>query len=256
MSSIAEGSRPMQPPSESRRTSRRVLVTGGANGIGLATTKLFLDHGDELLVADLEGDALASLRSDHPAVHTFVYDQGDPASIAALAAWAGEVDVLVNNAGMLLSGPLQSMADEDIVRLVAVDLVGPMLITRRIGAGMVARRHGVVVNVSSQLAFCGAGGRSIYSACKAALSHFTGSIAAEWGEAGVRVVAVAPGRTITRMTEGIRAATPEEELVATVALRRLGKPGDIAEAIHFLASDKASYVTGTTLVVDGGYLVL
>ena len=246
----------LNKPKTGQFLGQKVLVTGGARGIGAATAAAFADEGADVILADLDRDAMLAVAGAIGAGQVVVYDQADPLSIASLAEQAGPIDILVNNAGMLSNAALLETDEAELTKLIHVDLLGPVLLTRRIGAGMVQRQRGVIVNVSSQLAFTGAGGRAVYSACKAAISHFTGSIAAEWGPLGVRVVAVAPGRTETRMTEAIRASTPMEDLLATIALRRYGQPTDIADAIVFLASAKAAYITGTTLIVDGGYLVV
>ncbi len=182
-------------------TGRRVLVTGAAGGIGSAMAAAFAAHGGELILADFDGEAVKKLAGELGGGAAFHhYDQGDADSIAALAAAAGPVDVLCNNAGMIQVGPFLEQSPEIIQRIIAIDLTGPMLIARHVGEGMVARGRGVIVNTASQLAFHGSATRAAYAAAKAGLVQFTKSAAAEWAPHGVRVVALAPGRTLTPMT--------------------------------------------------------
>ena len=237
-------------------SGRRVLVTGAAYGFGAAMARLFDQHGADLLLADVEADALRECAASLKRATPIVYDQADEASIQRLATAAGAVDVLVNNAGVLLSKPILDTTAEEIRRLIGVDLMGVLLLTPLIARGMVERRRGVVVNIGSQTAFTGAIGRGIYAAAKAAISQYTRSAAVEWGPAGVRVVCVAPGRARTRMTEaGIRAGTLAGRGLSRVPLGRWGEPEEIAKLAVFLASDAASYITGETIVADGGYVL-
>ncbi|MGE0718802.1 MAG: SDR family NAD(P)-dependent oxidoreductase [Alphaproteobacteria bacterium] len=235
-------------------TGRRVLVTGAAHGFGAATAALFAAHGATLVLADREADALAErAKALDAAAH--VYDQGDPDSIVRMAEAAGDVDVLVNNAGMLLAKPLLETSATEIRRLIDVDLVGPMVLTPLVARGMVARGRGVIVNVGSQTAFAGGEGRGVYAAAKAAIAQYTRAAAVEWGPSGVRVVCVAPGRSITRMTRDVVAGPSGDRGLARVPLGRWGTAEEVAKLIVFLASDAASYVTGETVIADGGYVI-
>ena len=234
---------------------RRVLITGAANGFGAATARLMREQGATLVLADIEAETLAPLAAELDA-EAIAFDQADPASIAALADRAGAVDVLVNNAGILVAKPLLETTDAEVRRMIDVDLVGPILLTRRIGAGMVARGQGVVLSIGSQTAFCGGEGRMVYAAAKAGIAQMTRSLAVEWGPHGVRVVSLAPGRSITRMTQ--QTAAPGyagDRGLSRVPLGRWGTAEEVAKAIVFLCSDAAGYVTGQTLVADGGYAI-
>ncbi len=236
-------------------TGRRVLVTGAANGFGAATARLFRAHGARLVLADIEADTLAPLAASLGA-EAIPYDQADPASIDALAARAGEIDVLVNNAGILVANPLLETDPADILRLIQVDLIGVILLTRLIGAGMVARGRGVVLSIGSQTAFCGGENRAVYAAAKAAIAQLTRSLAVEWGPSGVRVVSLAPGRSLTRMTSVTAApGYAGDRGLARVPLGRWGTAEEVAQSVVFLCSDAASYVTGETLIADGGYAI-
>jgi len=232
-------------------TGKRVLITGAAHGFGAAMAKLFREQGAELVLADIEPHSVdAALGTVVP------YDQADQASIERLAVSAGAIDVLVNNAGVLLSKPLLETSADEIRRLIAVDLMGVLLLTPLIARGMVARGRGVVVSIGSQTAFTGGVGRGIYASAKAAISQYTRTAATEWSPHGVRVVCVAPGRAVTRMTEaGIMADTLAGRGLARVPLGRWGRPEEIAKVAVFLASDAASYITGETIVADGGYVI-
>jgi NAD(P)-dependent dehydrogenase (short-subunit alcohol dehydrogenase family) len=237
---------------------RRVLVTGAANGFGAAMARGFASHGAQLLLADIEEAGAARLaREIGGGAEALGYDQADAASIRSMAARAGSVDVLVNNAGVLLAKPLLDCGWEEIRRLVEVDFLGVVLLMQLVGGAMVERKRGVVINIASQTAFCGGEGRTVYAAAKAAVAQLTRGAAVEWGRHGVRVVAIAPGRSVTRMTEAVRAdpAAAGDRGMARVPLGRWGEPEDVAKLAVFLASDAASYITGETIIADGGYVL-
>lgn len=236
-------------------STRTVLITGAASGIGEATARLFHERGDSLVLVDSNADVLLRLAEELSA-ESHIVDLADGDAIFALAERLPAPDVLVNSAGIVLDAPLAASAVADIHRVVEIDLVAPILMMRAFADKFRAARHGVIINVASQLAFAGAAGRSVYGACKAGIAHFTVSLAAEWGSDGIRVLAVAPGRTATPMTAEVRARVSDAEVRRTVALGRFAHPQEIAEVIVFAASDAASYVTGTTLVVDSGFLAM
>jgi len=234
---------------------RRVLLTGAAGGLGRAMAAQFAANRATLVLADRESAPLQALARDlgMPA-ECHVYDQADAGSVQALATAVGPVDVLINNAGVMLLKPLLDATADDISRVFAVDVIGPMLLASAVAPAMVARGSGVIVNIGSQLAFCGAVNRGVYAAAKAALLQFTRTAAAEWGPAGVRVVCAAPGRTVTPMNEHVL-RTEGEQGLARVPLGRYGTAAEAAKLVLFLASPAASYITGETVVSDGGFVV-
>jgi NAD(P)-dependent dehydrogenase (short-subunit alcohol dehydrogenase family) len=235
---------------------RRVLITGAAGGIGSALARSFAGAGASLSLADRNSEGLAQLAAELPAgTRTHVFDQGDAASMEALAAEAGPVDVLINNAGALLVKPVLDSTPQEMLELVRINLVGPMVLTRLFGAGMLARGSGVILNMSSQLAFCGAEGRSVYATAKAGLAQFTKSAAVEFGRQGVRVLAIAPGRLLTAMTTTLGSPEAYKAGIARVPVGRYGTPEEIADIILFLCSPAADYVVGETLIADGGYVI-
>jgi NAD(P)-dependent dehydrogenase (short-subunit alcohol dehydrogenase family) len=236
---------------------RRVLVTGAAGGLGQAFARAFAGAGAELVLADLNLDGIGLLAGElGGAAACHGYDQGDIASVAGLAARVGAIDVLINNAGSLLVKPLFESSPEEIERLIAVDLVGPIVLARALAGGMAARGRGVIINIASQLAFCGAEGRAAYATAKAGLVQFTRSAAAEWMPRGVRVLAVAPGRLLTGMTTFLRGDQALLQAgIARVPAGRYGTPEEIAKLVLFLASPAADYIVGETVIADGGYVV-
>ncbi|MBS0241765.1 MAG: SDR family oxidoreductase [Proteobacteria bacterium] len=234
---------------------QRVLVTGAANGFGLAMARLFASLGARLVLADIEADTVRAIGRELDA-DAHAYDQADPASISRLAEAVGDVDVLVNNAGILVAEPLLDMAVSDIRRLVDTDFVGVVLMMRAFAPGMIRKTRGVILNFSSQTAFAGGENRGIYAACKAAVSQVTRAAAVEWGPNGVRVLAIAPGRCLTRMTS--QTAAPGysgDRGLARVPLGRWGRPEEIAKLAVMLCSDTAAYVTGETVIADGGFVI-
>ena len=239
-------------------TGRRVLVTGAAGGIGSAIAKVFSAHGGELILADIDVDALKKQAGKlDKGISVHQYDQSDASSIAKLATMVGSVDIFCNNAGMNQAGLFLEQSPETIQRIIAIDLIGPVLLARHIGEGMVARGGGVIVNTASQLAFHGSATRAAYAAAKAGLVQFTKSVAAEWAPHGVRVVALAPGRTLTPMTTPLLSTEEQRtEGLKHIPAGRYGSREEMAKLTLFLASDAASYIVGETLVADGGYVLL
>lgn len=235
-------------------TGRRILVTGASNGFGAAMATLFHAAGARLVLADIEEQPLAEIAARCGA-EAHVFDQADPDSVKRLAEAAGPVDTLINNAGVLVAKPLLETSLEELRRIIDIDLVGALQLMQLVGRGMVERRRGVILSIGSQTAFSGGENRAVYAAAKAAISQVTKSAAVEWGPHGVRVVCLAPGRSLTRMTQqtAMEGQSGDRGL-ARVPLGRWGTVEEVAKMAMFLVSDAASYVTGATVVADGGYV--
>ncbi len=237
-------------------SGRSVCVTGAASGIGRATAGLFHRLGATVHAADRDGEGLAALAAERPGIATVTYDQADIASCEALYAAVGPVDVLIANTGILVYEPLLDLKWDDMNRVVQVNLIGTMVLTRLFGEAMIARGGGAMVLTSSQLAFNGSEFRAVYAATKAGVTQFVKTAALEWGPRGVRVNAVAPGRTLTAINRHLLADPAERaEAMTRIPAGRFGDPTDIANAMVFLSSTAASYITGHTLVVDGGWIL-
>ena len=235
-------------------TGRRVLITGAANGFGAAMAQRFHEAGARLILADIEEQAVTAVAAKYNAEALF-FDQADLASVDRLAAQAGAVDILINNAGVLIAKPLLETSLEEMTRTIDVDFVGALRLLQQVGRGMVERRRGVILSIGSQTAFCGGENRAVYAAAKAAIIQITKAAAVEWGPHGVRVLCLAPGRSLTRMTvQTTQEGKSGDRGLARVPLGRWGTADEVAKMALFLASDAASYVTGETLIADGGYV--
>jgi NAD(P)-dependent dehydrogenase (short-subunit alcohol dehydrogenase family) len=240
-------------------TSKVALVTGAARGIGLAAAKRFLADGWRVALLDIEhqllDDAVAALAApDHTlAIHCDVSDAtAVAAAIAAVQSRFGRLDALVNNAGIAVFAPLLEIQDQDWNRVLAVNLTGPFLCTK--AAAPLMREHGgAIVNITSISAVRASTLRSAYGTSKAGLAHLTKQLAVELASLGIRVNAVAPGPVDTAMAKAVHSPEIRADYHDAIPLNRYGLEEELAEAIFFLCSDRASYITGQILAVDGGF---
>ena len=240
---------------------RNVVVTGGSRGLGLAIVRrLTADGYRALAVARQMNDQLASAMAEADqsrpgSLHFIPFDladvQGIPDLVKKLRKEFGPLYGLVNNAALGLDGALALMHNSKIERLIRLNTLSPIVLTKYVVRHMMADGGGRVVNVSSIIAFTGYSGLSVYGATKASMIGFTRSLAREVGRMAVNVNSVAPGFMDTEMTQGL---DPEQrqQIARRSALRRLPNIDDVTNAVEFLLSDKANSITGTVLTVDAG----
>jgi 3-oxoacyl-[acyl-carrier protein] reductase len=236
------------------------LVTGGSRGIGLAIARELADAGAKVaVVARDEARAQQAADSLPGEGHRgYSADVADAAQVAELVkrveAEMGSLDVLVNNAGVTRDNVLMRLKDEDWSDVLDTNLKGAFNTIRAASRGMMKRRAGRIINISSVVGLMGNKGQANYAASKAGLIGLTKSVAKELASRGILVNAVAPGYIETDMTAELPEAA-REALMAQIALGRLGTPEDIAPVVRFLAGPGAAYMTGQVLVVDGGMVM-
>jgi len=240
------------------------IVTGAADGIGWAAAQRLAADMRHVALLDLRADAAQQRAAELGAGHVgLVCDVASADSVAAAVRAVlerfGRIDVLVNNAG--IGEQAAPTVDQDVAafdRVLEVHVRGTFLASRQAAAAMLRQGAGAIVNVASIAGFAGIPMRNAYGAAKAGIAAMTRSMACEWARRGVRVNAVAPGYARTALVESLekRGALDMRSIVSRTPMARLAEPAEIAEAIAFLASPKASFITGTTLVADGGWLAL
>lgn len=241
---------------------RTAVVTGGGGGIGRAISERFAAEGASVIVAEIdEGRAhetVTHIVANGGSARAVVTDVTDPAAVTALAEAAGAVDVLVNNVGHYLTRGNDFLANGPDAwdELYATNLRHVFLCTRAFVDGMVERRKGSIVNVSSVEGFRAIPNRPVYSAFKAAVTGFTRSLAVDLGNAGVRVNAIAPDLVESLQVPYSKWVAPEDadRIPSWVPVGRFGTAEDVAGVALFLASDLSAFVTGTTIHADGGSL--
>jgi len=238
---------------------RVALVTGGTRGIGLEICQAFAAAGAKVALCARDGaKAEETAKQLGGGARGYACDVSIPAQVEAFAKAVdkdfGQIDVLVNNAGFTKDTLLFLMTEADWDSVVDTNLKGTFLMTKYAARGMIKRRWGRVINITSVVGLNGNKGQSNYSASKAGIIGFTKSIAKELASRNVLVNAVAPGYIETELTKGI-SAEARQYFLDNIPLGRLGQGSNIASAVLFLASDLASYITGQVLVVDGGMVM-
>ncbi|HEX3291379.1 MAG TPA: 3-oxoacyl-[acyl-carrier-protein] reductase [Gaiella sp.] len=227
------------------------LVTGGSRGIGRAIALELGRAGAEVVVGYRTGRDEAEAVAQEIGGRAVEVDVSDAGSAAALVEAAGDVDVLVNNAGLTRDGLVVRMSDDDWRTVIDTNLSSVFYTCRAVARPMMRKRSGSIVNVSSIVGVHGNWGQTNYAASKAGIIGFTKSLARELGSRNVRANVVAPGYVRTQLTDVL----PEEAtqaMLTNTPLGRLGDPEDVAGAVRFLCSDDARFVTGDVLLVDGG----
>ncbi len=239
-----------------RFENKVVMVTGGAAGIGQVTAESFAKEGARVAICDVNPEAgEAAAKALGPEAS---FEQVDVASSSAVSGWIegvfdkyGQIDVLVNNAGITRDGLIMRMKEEDWDAVISVNLKSAFNCIKAVSKIMVKQRSGRIINLASVVGVMGNPGQANYVASKAGMIGLTKTVAKELGGRGITVNAVAPGFIETDMT----AVLPEKArnaMLSIIPLNRPGQPEDVADAVAFLASDKASYLTGQVLHVSGG----
>lgn len=241
-------------------SERVALVTGAARGIGRATAELFLEKGWRVSLLDIDADQLQATIAEiarPEATEALVCDVAEPDQVAAAidrhAAQFGRLDALVNNAGIAVFGPIRECSFADWSRVLAVNLSGPFLMTQAATELLIAEGGGAVVNVTSISGLRASTLRVAYGTSKAGLAQLSLQQAAELGEHGVRVNAVAPGPVDTKLSRAVHTKEIRAAYRDAIPLARYGSELEIAAMIVFLCGPEASYVTAQVIAVDGGF---
>ena len=241
-------------------TTKVALVTGAARGIGLAAARRFLAEGWKVALLDINGEQLGTTMAalakpdDTLMLHC---DVSDAAAVTAAVRRTAErferLDALVNNAGIAVFKPILETTPEEWARVLAVNLTGPFLATQAAAPIMAEGGGGAVVNITSISGLRASTLRVAYGTSKAGLAHLTKQQAVELGALGIRVNGVAPGPVDTAMAKAVHTPEIRKDYHDTIPLNRYGPEEELAEAIFFLCSDRATYLTGQVIAVDGGF---
>uniref|UniRef100_A0A7S2ZKX5 Uncharacterized protein n=3 Tax=Rhodosorus marinus TaxID=101924 RepID=A0A7S2ZKX5_9RHOD len=255
----------VDPPTAERMSlkDRKCVVTGGTRGIGFSISKAFMEAGAEVAVVATKPptEEVTKSLSELGRWHAIIGDLGDIKSTEAIGDEAlevlGKVDVLVNNAGVALVDELETLSVEAWDKTMAVNVRAPFMLAQKFSRGMIERRAGKIVNVTSVVGSRGVHLHAAYGASKAALDHLTKNMTVEWGKYNIQTNSVAPTIVMTDM--GKKAwGDPErgDPMLARIPAGRFGEPFEVADAVLFLASDAANFISGQILCVDGGYTTI
>ncbi len=239
-----------------RSPERHVLLSGGSRGLGMSLASALLEAGYRVSTFSRRPSEFVESLSDHERFWFATADMANPASLAAFVSaaveWFGRIDGLVNCAGIAVDGVLATIPEERIDAIVAVNLTGALKLTRLVVRSMlVSNEPASIVNISSIIGLRGYSGLAAYAATKGGMDAMTRALARELGGRRIRVNSVAPGYLETEMTHGLSDAQ-KQQIVRRTPLGRLGQPRDVAGSVLFLLSAAAEFITGQTLVVDGG----
>ena len=239
---------------------KKALLTGASGGIGKAIARELIAAGANVcLTGRNEGELLKLQNELGDNADIIIADLSDHANIISLVKEAeeklGGIDILVNNAGITKDNIFLRMSDEEWNDVIDINLNSTFKMTKAVIRGMVKRRYGRIINITSVIGVAGMAGQSNYSASKAAIIGMSKSLAQEVGSRSITVNCIAPGFIETNMTAGLSEAR-KEEILKSIVVKRLGLPEDVSGAVSFLASDSASYITGQTIHINGGMLMI
>ncbi|MBV9990663.1 MAG: 3-oxoacyl-[acyl-carrier-protein] reductase [Alphaproteobacteria bacterium] len=241
-------------------TGKNALVTGASGGIGNAIAKTLHAQGATVVLSGTRAEALEALKAElGDRVHIATCNLADGASVEALpkaaeAALGGPVDILINNAGITRDNLFMRMKDDEWDQVIAVDLTAPFRLARGVLRGMMKKRWGRIISVTSVVAGMGNAGQGNYAAAKAGLTGMTKSLAAEVASRNITVNCIAPGFIATPMTDALNEGQ-KAALFGRIPAGRFGVPADIGAAVAYVASEEAGYMTGQTLHVNGGMVM-
>ncbi|RKU39403.1 3-oxoacyl-ACP reductase [Candidatus Poribacteria bacterium] len=243
-------------------SGKTAIVTGASRGIGAAIAQRLCETGANVVLCSRTADAVRevakTLEDKGHRVHAMAADISQKADVEALieetTAQFSQIDILVNNAGITRDTLLMRLKDEDWNAVLQTNLTGTMYCTRAVLRPMIRQKSGRIINISSVVGLAGNAGQANYAAAKAGILGLTKATAKEVGARGITVNAIAPGFITTDMTAQISEQN-QKQLLELIPLREFGHPEDVADAVCFLASDAARYITGQTLQVDGGMVM-
>jgi 3-oxoacyl-[acyl-carrier protein] reductase len=230
---------------------RTAFVSGASRGIGLACARALADAGIHVVLAARDAAKLEEASKEIPNSTWVTIDLSSADSIKEAFAKAGKIDILVNNAAVTKDGLAIRMKKDDWDSVISTNLTGSFLATQQVLQGMMRARWGRIINISSVVGLSGNPGQANYVASKAGLIGLTKSLAQEMGSRNITVNSVAPGFIDTDMT-AVLSRDVKDNIIGHIALKRLGRPEDVAAAVRFLASEEAGYITGAVINVNGG----
>ncbi|MEE2775131.1 MAG: SDR family oxidoreductase [Pseudomonadota bacterium] len=237
-------------------TQKVALITGAARGIGLATARIFFENGYRVLILDRDEDALDQVHYEFAEAYPILFDvsntQGGGLIVKRITDNFGRLDALVNNAGIALFGPIEDATCDLWREVMATNLDGVFYLTQSL-TGLLKKTKGTIVNIASISGLRASTLRVAYGTSKAAVMQLTKQQAVELGEYGIRVNAVAPGPVRTKLAMGVHTQQIIEAYHDHIPLNRYGSEREIGEVVYFLSSEKASYLTGQIIAVDGGF---
>ncbi|UCE21745.1 MAG: SDR family oxidoreductase [Candidatus Aminicenantes bacterium] len=234
--------------------SNKIIITGASSEIGLAICKAIIKIGDQAILQYYRNkDRLIPFCENFKENCQMIsVNFNNIDELNRFSKKRDDIDILVNAAAFTRADLLPVLKDEDIIRMINVNILSTVKLCRAVIPSMVARKKGCIVNISSVAALRGNRGQTVYAGTKGFIESFSRTLAAEYGTRGIRVNTVAPGPIETGSVKELLAYA-EDEVKKSVASKRLGTPEDVAEAVAFLCSDKASYINGKTISVDGGF---
>ena len=234
--------------------NKTILITGSSRGIGAVTARLAKGYGANVILhGKTKSENLQKIASELNSQYIYC-DVTDEEAVKKNASRLGDIDILVNNAGINPSKTFMELTNDDWKQIFETNVLGLVNFSRAVIPRMIERKQGRIINIASVKGYSNVAGKPAYAASKAAVMRITSSMAEEFAPCGILVNAVAPGFTNTEMT--LTTLSPQiQKQIEKIPLKRMARPKEIAEMVCFLASDKASYITGQTIAVDGGYSI-